>query len=152
VILDQDQSEGEKIQMKRFQLKRRPIKSTWRAAPKNGLPPSAFHLPLPTFRFPLSAFRLLLLASGLLLSLLAGCQNRGSEVSVEALNAPPAKPTAPSAAPAPSIDPRVTDLERVKEGSLAPDFALENVDRKLYRLSDYKGKKNVVLVFYRGYF
>jgi cytochrome oxidase Cu insertion factor (SCO1/SenC/PrrC family) len=43
-----------------------------------------------------------------------------------------------------------TDLERVKVGSPAPDFALEGMDGKQIALSDYRGKKNVVLVFYRG--
>ncbi len=44
-----------------------------------------------------------------------------------------------------------TDLERVSVGSLAPDFTLESKDGKPVTLSDYRGKKNVVLVFYRGY-
>ena len=43
-----------------------------------------------------------------------------------------------------------TDLERVKVGSPAPDFSLENMDSKQIALSDYRGKKSVVLVFYRG--
>ncbi|TMA12258.1 MAG: redoxin domain-containing protein [Deltaproteobacteria bacterium] len=44
-----------------------------------------------------------------------------------------------------------TDLERVKIGDKAPDFTLENMDGKKITLSTYRGKKNVVLVFYRGY-
>jgi len=44
-----------------------------------------------------------------------------------------------------------TDLERVKVGSQAPDFTLEGMDGKEIRLSDYRGKKSVVLVFYRGH-
>ena len=44
-----------------------------------------------------------------------------------------------------------TELERVKVGQEAPDFALENVDGKALSLSDFRGKKSVVLVFYRGY-
>ena len=43
-----------------------------------------------------------------------------------------------------------TDLERVKAGDTAPDFTLENVDGAEISLSDFRGKKNVVLVFYRG--
>jgi len=43
-----------------------------------------------------------------------------------------------------------TDLERVKVGSPAPDFTLEGVDGKPIALSDYRGKKSLVLVFYRG--
>ncbi len=44
-----------------------------------------------------------------------------------------------------------TDINRVKIGQPAPDFTLEDVDGKNISLSDYRGKKNVVLVFYRGY-
>ena len=44
-----------------------------------------------------------------------------------------------------------TDLERVKIGDKAPDFTLENVYGKKATLSSYRGKKNVVLVFYRGH-
>ena len=44
-----------------------------------------------------------------------------------------------------------TDLDRVSVGSVAPDFTLESKDGKAVTLSDYRGKKNVVLVFYRGY-
>jgi peroxiredoxin (alkyl hydroperoxide reductase subunit C) len=43
-----------------------------------------------------------------------------------------------------------TDLDRVKMGQPAPDFTLENIDEKLVSLSDFRGKKSVVLVFYRG--
>ncbi len=44
-----------------------------------------------------------------------------------------------------------TDLERVKVGSPAPDFTLEGVDGKQIALSDFRGKKSIVLVFYRGH-
>ncbi len=44
-----------------------------------------------------------------------------------------------------------TDLERVKVGTEAPDFTLEDQDGKPVTLSSYRGKKSVVLVFYRGY-
>ena len=44
-----------------------------------------------------------------------------------------------------------TDVERVKVGQAAPDFTLENVEGKTISLSDFRGKKAVVLVFYRGY-
>ncbi|MPZ77608.1 MAG: redoxin domain-containing protein [Deltaproteobacteria bacterium] len=36
-------------------------------------------------------------------------------------------------------------------GQPAPDFTLEDSDGKNITLSDYRGKKNVVLVFYRGH-
>jgi len=44
-----------------------------------------------------------------------------------------------------------TDLDRVKVGDTAPDFTLENLDEKSISLSEFRGKKNVVLVFYRGH-
>ena len=44
-----------------------------------------------------------------------------------------------------------SDLNRVKVGDEAPDFTLEKEAGKTVTLSDYRGKKTVVLVFYRGY-
>ena len=44
-----------------------------------------------------------------------------------------------------------TELDRVKVGQPAPDFTLEDADGKAITLSDFRGKKSVVLVFYRGY-
>ena len=43
------------------------------------------------------------------------------------------------------------DLERVQVGDPAPDFTLAAYERDDITLSDYRGKKNVVLVFYRGH-
>ena len=44
-----------------------------------------------------------------------------------------------------------TDLQRIKVGQPAPDFTLEDLDGKSITLSDFRGKKTVVLVFYRGF-
>ena len=44
-----------------------------------------------------------------------------------------------------------TELTRIKIGQAAPDFTLEDADGKAMTLSDFRGKKSVVLVFYRGY-
>ena len=57
-----------------------------------------------------------------------------------------------SPTPPPVVDPRRTDLNRVLAGMVAPDFALEDMNKKVVHLSDFKGKKNVILVFYRGFF
>ena len=43
-----------------------------------------------------------------------------------------------------------TDLDRIKVGQPAPDFTLENMDGKQVSLSEFRAKKSVVLVFYRG--
>jgi len=77
---------------------------------------------------------------------LLGCQK---EASLESVTSPIATP---KPEPSPTVDPRVTDLERIKPGMPAPDFALTNHDGVTHRLSEFKGKKTVVLVFYRGYF
>ena len=54
---------------------------------------------------------------------------------------------------APTAGPKetATDLDRVKVGQPAPDFTLEDSDGKNVTLADYRGKKSVVLVFYRGH-
>ena len=44
-----------------------------------------------------------------------------------------------------------TDVQRIKVGQPAPDFTLEDTDGKNITLSDFRGKKTVVLVFYRGF-
>ena len=44
-----------------------------------------------------------------------------------------------------------TDLDRIKVGQPAPDFTLQDSDGKNVTLADYRGKKSVVLVFYRGH-
>jgi peroxiredoxin len=36
----------------------------------------------------------------------------------------------------------------LKVGQFAPDFVLQAQDERLIRLSDFKGKKNVVLAFF----
>jgi cytochrome oxidase Cu insertion factor (SCO1/SenC/PrrC family) len=53
--------------------------------------------------------------------------------------------------PKEGLDLAPTDLNRVKVGQAAPDFSLEAADGKAITLSDFRGKKSVVLVFYRGY-
>jgi cytochrome oxidase Cu insertion factor (SCO1/SenC/PrrC family) len=70
-----------------------------------------------------------------LILLFAACGSAGSNANYPAENE-----TLPS-----------TDLERVHVGVKAPDFTLESTDNDTIKLSDYRGKKNVILVFYRGY-
>jgi AhpC/TSA family len=54
--------------------------------------------------------------------------------------------------PADGHDLPPVDLERVGIGDIAPDFTLgAPMTGGTVTLSEYRGKKNVVLVFYRGY-
>jgi len=43
------------------------------------------------------------------------------------------------------------DTGRVTVGSIAPDFTLDALAGPPITLSEYRGKKNIILVFYRGY-
>lgn len=43
------------------------------------------------------------------------------------------------------------DTGRVAVGTVAPDFTLEAKDSGTVTLSQFRGKKSVVLVFYRGH-
>lgn len=48
-----------------------------------------------------------------------------------------------------SLEP--VDTGRVIVGSEAPDFTLASLTGRRITLSDYRGRKNIILVFYRGY-
>ncbi len=39
----------------------------------------------------------------------------------------------------------------MEQGEVGPDFTLTDVAGETIRLSDYRGKKNIVLVFNRGF-
>ena len=43
------------------------------------------------------------------------------------------------------------DLERVALGTIAPDFSLSSLSGEVETLSDARGEKDVLLVFYRGH-
>jgi cytochrome oxidase Cu insertion factor (SCO1/SenC/PrrC family) len=70
----------------------------------------------------------------------------GAPLASPAQHAAPAKPGPQAAAQLPAADP-----ERVRVGSTAPDFTLPDENSKPVTLSDYRGRKAVVLVFYRGH-
>ena len=53
--------------------------------------------------------------------------------------------------PADGHDLAPSDLERVTVGSVAPDFSLRALSGEVHTLSEYRGTKDVVLVFYRGH-
>ena len=68
-----------------------------------------------------------------LVSVAAGAQRRPSLGPADGMNLPP------------------LDTGRVSIGSVAPDFTLEAKDGGNVTLSQFRGKKDVVLVFYRGH-
>ena len=43
-----------------------------------------------------------------------------------------------------------TELERVRVGDVAPDFTLASLGGPPVTLSDFRGQRRVILVFYRG--
>jgi hypothetical protein len=57
----------------------------------------------------------------------------------------------PALGPVDGHDLPPSDLDRVQVGDAAPDFTLVSLAGPPVRLSDFRGDKNVVLVFYRGY-
>jgi len=54
----------------------------------------------------------------------------------------------PTASPPEQTTPPAPPKTHLKVGQLAPDFALIDTAGKPVKLSDFKGKKNVVLAFY----
>jgi len=62
-------------------------------------------------------------------------------------------PDAPRIAlgPADGRDLPAADTGRVSVGAPAPDFSLASLDDGVVTLSGFLGRKNVVLVFYRGH-
>ena len=60
-----------------------------------------------------------------------------------------ASPTSPLG-PKDGRDLPPADLNRIQTGAPAPDFVLEAADGRRIALSDSRGSKKVVLLFYRG--
>jgi len=42
-------------------------------------------------------------------------------------------------------------MTEISEITMAPEFALTDVNGKMVRLSDYRGTKHIILVFNRGF-
>lgn len=89
-----------------------------------------------------------LLVAGVLL--LAAC---GSEAAPDgsAATDTASDATRASLGPVDGHDLPPIDLDRVQVGDTAPDFSLESYAGPVVTLSDFRGRKDVVLVFYRGH-
>ena len=75
----------------------------------------------------------------------------GAAVAIAAGFAPSAFAQTRVLGPEDGHDLPATDLERVAVGAEAPLFALESFGGGTVALAEYRGVKNVVLVFYRGH-
>ena len=71
-------------------------------------------------------------------------------VACVAEKAPEEQPP-PQLGPVDGFDLAPTEIERVAVGTAAPDFSLTAVNNEVMTLSEFRGNKNVVLVFYRGH-
>ena len=40
---------------------------------------------------------------------------------------------------------------KIKPGDFVPDFSAQDENSKIKKLSDLRGKKNLILIFFRGY-
>jgi cytochrome oxidase Cu insertion factor (SCO1/SenC/PrrC family) len=52
------------------------------------------------------------------------------------------------ATPTPTPAPTPVPYDKLKVGDMAPDFTLQDLTGKPVKLSDFRGKHNVVLAFY----
>lgn len=57
----------------------------------------------------------------------------------------------PTLGPVDGFDLPPTEIDRVAVGTTAPDFSLESFSGDVLTLSDYRGEKDILLVFYRGH-
>lgn len=78
----------------------------------------------------------------------AACVQPGDD---DAARTADAMDAAPMLGPVDGHDLPGTDLDRVRVGDPAPDFTLASLAGPPVTLSDYRGEKDVVLVFYRGH-
>ena len=74
-----------------------------------------------------------------------------TSVAVAFLLACAAEEAPPQLGPVDGFDLPPTEIDRVAVGSEAPDFSLVAMNNEVTTLSDFRGEKNVVLVFYRGH-
>ena len=71
--------------------------------------------------------------------------------AVFAVLATPLAAQSPQLGPADGRDLPSVDTGRVKVGDAAPEFTLESLAGSTVTLSQFRGKRNVILQFYRGH-
>jgi len=81
----------------------------------------------------------------------AGCREGGARQELPPGNESVSGPSRPSLGPRDGLHLPAKDLERVAVGMEAPDFSLRTLAGDTVTLSDYRGSKDVILVFYRGH-
>ena len=96
-------------------------------------------------RVPLGSF-----VAGFLAFFIAGCGATEGESGV-GTEAAAQEAEVITLGPRDGHDLPATDLERVAVGTPAPDFSLETITGDTLTLSEFRGEKDVVLVFYRGH-
>ena len=87
----------------------------------------------------------------ILLAALAACAADGDPEAAASGDAGEMMAQPLALGPADGHDLPSMDLERVQTGQMAPDFTLASLAGPNVTLSDFRGEKNVVLVFYRGH-
>lgn len=93
------------------------------------------------------AWNLILLAG--LAAMLPACAQNGEPGEDDAVIRQAAELVA--LGPKDGFDLPPTDLQRVAVGTAAPDFSLRTLAGDTLTLSDFRGEKEVILVFYRGH-
>jgi peroxiredoxin Q/BCP len=90
------------------------------------------------------------LSPALLLALVvAACAQQPAAQKTTPAGQPGAQPAAPATQAAqPANAPPAAPKTHLKVGDPAPDFTLTNTKGERVKLSDFRGKKNVVLAFY----
>ncbi len=93
-----------------------------------------------------------LVAMGTLAALLSGCGGEGEGASEEGMSrTPDPLPQEAPLGPKDGFGLPPTEVDRVAPGTAAPDFSLRSLAGDTVTLSAFRGRQNVILVFYRGH-
>lgn len=76
------------------------------------------------------------------------CQQAAPPAGTQTAPSPPGTQTAQNSQGPTAGQPPAAPVTHLKAGDRAPDFALTDTNGQTVRLSDFRGKENVVLAFY----